>query len=61
MTGYTVHTGSNENFSQGWDEIFGKGAGAKKKSAVKPADKSAKKAAAAKASKKAPTKKSKKK
>ena len=23
MTGYTVHTGSSEKFSQGWDQIFG--------------------------------------
>lgn len=23
MTGYTVHTGSTEKFSQGWDQIFG--------------------------------------
>jgi len=22
MTGYTVHTGSNDNFRDGWDEIF---------------------------------------
>lgn len=22
MTGYTVHTGSNEKFSKGWDNIF---------------------------------------
>lgn len=26
MTGYTVHTGSTEKFSEGWDRIFsGKG------------------------------------
>lgn len=23
MTGYTVHTGSNEKFTKGWDGIFG--------------------------------------
>lgn len=23
MTGYTVHTGSNEQFSGGWDRVFG--------------------------------------
>jgi hypothetical protein len=23
MTGYTVHTGSTEKFSKGWDQIFG--------------------------------------
>jgi hypothetical protein len=22
MTGYTVHTGSTEKFSEGWDQIF---------------------------------------
>lgn len=47
MTGYTVHTGSNENYSQGWDAIFGKGAG-KKKPPAKPA---AKKSAAKKSGK----------
>lgn len=26
MTGYTVHTGSTEGFSSGWDRIFGGGA-----------------------------------
>jgi hypothetical protein len=31
MTGYTVHTGSSEKFSSGWDHIFS-GAGGKKKS-----------------------------
>ena len=23
MTGYTVNTGSNENFAAGWDRVFG--------------------------------------
>ncbi|WP_417387363.1 hypothetical protein [Gimesia sp.] len=23
MTGYTVHTGSTEDFTNGWDRIFG--------------------------------------
>lgn len=23
MTGYTVHTGSTDDFSKGWDQIFG--------------------------------------
>jgi len=23
VTGYTVHTGSTEDFTQGWDRIFG--------------------------------------
>lgn len=42
MTGYTVHTGSNENFSSGWDAIFG---GARGK---KPAAKATKKVAGTK-------------
>jgi hypothetical protein len=25
MTGYTVHTGSTGKFTQGWDDVFGKG------------------------------------
>ena len=25
MTGYTVHTGSNDKFSAGWDQIFSNG------------------------------------
>jgi hypothetical protein len=29
MTGYTVHTGSTEKFSQGWDEIFKRKKGGK--------------------------------
>lgn len=34
MTGYTVHTGSTEKFSEGWDHIF-----KKKKAGAKPAKK----------------------
>ena len=29
MTGYTVHTGANKKFTEGWDRIF-KTSGAKK-------------------------------
>lgn len=32
MTGYTVHTGSNQKFIAGWDHIF-QGAGSTRKSA----------------------------
>ena len=32
MTGYTVHTGSNQKFTTGWDQIF-PGVGSTKKSA----------------------------
>lgn len=45
MTGYTVHTGSTEKFTQGWDEIFKKG--------------QPKKAAPARGTKKKPAKKGK--
>lgn len=30
MTGYTVHTGSNEKFAAGWDQIFSGGKTARK-------------------------------
>ena len=43
MTGYTVHTGSNEKFSQGWDEIFAA------QSKLKPATKKVVRPAAKKA------------
>jgi hypothetical protein len=36
MTGYTVHTGSSEKFSGGWDKIFGT-----KKTTAAPAGKKA--------------------
>lgn len=32
MTGYTVHTGSNDKFRDGWDQIFGTGKQKSKKS-----------------------------
>ena len=35
MTGYTVHTGSNDKFSSGWDRAFS-GTPAKKSKAAKP-------------------------
>ena len=57
MTGYTVHTGSNENYSQGWDAIFRKGAGSAKKSAAKGTNKAPKKVATKKAAKHAGKKK----
>lgn len=31
MTGYTVHTGSSEKFSEGWDRIFSGGTKRSKK------------------------------
>lgn len=51
MTGYTVHTGTNDKFAAGWDHIFTAG---KSKKAVKKAAESAKKSEkkAAKAAKK---------
>lgn len=36
MTGYTVHTGSTEQFAAGWDHIFHRGS-AKKAAAKKSA------------------------
>jgi hypothetical protein len=52
MTGYTVHTGSNDNFRAGWDEIFSSDA------AKKPAAKKKKKQATGKSSAKTKTGKS---
>lgn len=55
MTGYTVHTGSSEKFSSGWDQIFSGAAGKKKPN---KASASAKKVGSASApKKKTPTKK----
>ena len=47
MTGYTVHTGSNEKFTEGWDQIFKKPAAKKgaAKAAPQPAASVAKKPA----------------
>ncbi|MDA1014633.1 MAG: hypothetical protein O3A00_09300 [Planctomycetota bacterium] len=48
MTGYTVHTGSNDKFTNGWDVVFGakkkvgKKKVAKKKAAAKKVKKSSK-------------------
>jgi hypothetical protein len=36
MTGYTVHTGSTEKFSEGWDHIFGNSGSSKKKPSARP-------------------------
>jgi hypothetical protein len=36
MTGYTVHTGSNQKFSSGWDRIFQSGPAKKSKSPAQP-------------------------
>lgn len=54
MTGYTVHTGSNEKYSGGWDNIFGGKNAAKKPDAAK---KPAKKKTAAQSAKKRTKKK----
>jgi hypothetical protein len=44
MTGYTVHTGSNQKFSSGWDRIFQAGSAKKPKATTPPkAQKKAKK------------------
>ena len=34
MTGYTVHTGSTEKFTAGWDSVFSGDSGKKKKKAA---------------------------
>ena len=49
MTGYTVHTGSNDNFRSGWDEIF-RNEKQKKKKPAKAAKKTGKTKARAKKS-----------
>jgi hypothetical protein len=54
MTGYTVHTGSNDKFASGWDQIFS-GAKPAKKGAGKKAE--SKKEVKAEAGKKAKSKK----
>lgn len=54
MTGYTVHTGSSESFSSGWDRIFG-GADKSRKAPKKAASQATTDAATAKP-KKAATK-----
>ena len=55
MTGYTVHTGSSEKFTQGWDQIFSKAKTAKKSTAK--ADQPVAEAAAPKKAAKKSTKK----
>ena len=57
MTGYTVHTGSTEKFSEGWDKIFK--SGAKKKAGGKAPTKSVAAKGAPKAKAKAKAKKKK--
>jgi hypothetical protein len=52
MTGYTVHTGSNDKFSNGWDQIF-----ANKKTVKKGAPAAEKKSAVAAPAPKRATKK----
>jgi hypothetical protein len=43
MTGYTVHTGSSDEFAQGWDRVFGEGKRKEKQTKKKPAKAKAKK------------------
>ena len=49
MTGYTVHTGSNEKFSAGWDQIFSNGGKPAKPAKKEKQSKKAKAAAKAEA------------
>lgn len=53
MTGYTVHTGSNDKFAAGWDQIFSAGTKSKKKGKKGVADAKAEKPAKHKAGKSA--------
>lgn len=50
MTGYTVHTGTSEKFSAGWDHIFAAGKTKKAKKEAAASDKKAEKSKTAKAS-----------
>lgn len=50
MTGYTVHTGSTEKFSEGWDRIFS-GSGQKQKKSKAAAGQSTGKKSAARSKK----------
>lgn len=43
MYGYTVHTGSTERFSKGWDSIFGKKSNQRTSSKPKKRSRSGKK------------------
>jgi len=52
MTGYTVHTGSNEKFSEGWDQIFRKSGKSRARTSSKKAVAKKKPAAKRKAGKK---------
>lgn len=52
MTGYTVHTGSSEDFASGWDRIFGDDKKKAKPEKEKPAKARAKSKSAAKKGKK---------
>jgi len=54
MTGYTVHTGSSEKFTEGWDNIF---SGTKKKAGKSASKKAAKNKSNKKTAKKKSTKK----
>jgi hypothetical protein len=58
MTGYTVHTGSTEKFSAGWDQIFKKNKGGKAPAKLaKPAAKKKSAVAASRSKARKPAKK----
>ena len=42
MTGYTVHTGSNDKFRDGWDRVFSEGPKSSKKDSKAKTEKSKK-------------------
>ncbi|MBX3442446.1 MAG: hypothetical protein KF774_08560 [Planctomyces sp.] len=41
MTGYTVHTGTNKKFADGWERVFGKAAGKRSPAKAKSPGKTA--------------------
>ena len=51
MTGYTVHTGSNDKFRDGWDQIFSTKSPAKARQKKSPGKTVKKKAASKKVAK----------
>lgn len=53
MTGYTVHTGTNDKFAAGWDQIFSSGPAKSAKKAAKKKPEAAKAAKSAAPAKKA--------
>ena len=60
MTGYTVHTGSNDKFAAGWDQVFSGAGKSKKKANQTTAERKAEKKSASKKAAKGDSKEGKK-